>query len=1027
MNEISAQLSESEVQVVHATPGRVRLRTRGNNQITNVESLAQQLRLQNGIDEVRINSATNSLVVSFDENKVFLPQMLDVLQTDGKSEARGNTKQLSKAEVDTFLQPQTEGHLSSVELAKSIIPLASGMVVTAALGIEGFLAFPVFIIAESVTREVIKQFDSVEVEKLETPTETSLSKQVKISQDKVIESNGKSATFESNGHSESLQLEVAYQIVHAIPGRIRFRLPRLAEDAEYAHTLKVLLEEDTQVKDVRLNSTAASIAISYELGVMSDEKMQNHLIKVIQTARKANIPRELKAAETEEESEKETNIWSQLALPAFTTTLALLGGPLGVTIPPAILSGTIAITALPVAKRALDSILAEHRLNIDFLDLAAITITTLQGQFISPSLMILLVEAGEAIREQTARSSKLQTLDLLDSLKQFVWVERNGEKQEISIHEVEKGDIVIVYPGDQIPVDGHILRGKALIDEQKLTGESLPVMRRKGQAVYTSTLVREGQLYIRTENVGADTRAGQIIKVMQDAPVHDTRIENYAANIADKAVVPTLLLSGIVFSLTGNFARAASILTLDFATGIRVSVPTTVLAALTNAARRGILIRSGRALEKLAQVDAVVFDKTGTLTQGKAVVVSVETEDESITELQVLELAAAAEQRLTHPVAEAIVRYAQEQGARILPREKWDYQIGLGVQAKIEGQNVLVGSEYFLRQQGINLNGMPAKYARGSHSVIYVASNGKLQGAIAFRDPLRLESQQVIKKLQSLEEIEIHLLTGDNQRTAKAVADELGITETNTHAEAFPEEKVAVVERLHSQGKTVTFVGDGINDSPALAYADVSISFAEGSDVARETADVVLMENNLHGLPEAIAIARQAMQLIHQNTAIVAVPNLAALGLAVAVGINPLAATLVNNGSAIVAGVNGLRPLLKLSDNSEDLEEIIDNNGNHQDSDNSLTLEVVVNGKKPDLNIPQLESLESLEISEQTESTPSNLEPLTGNALAHRLNVSATTISKKKLKPEFPEWSRSKDPDGIAWEYSKKLRHFVVS
>ena len=268
---------------------------------------------------------------------------------------------------------------------------------------------------------------------------------------------------------------------------------------------------------------------------------------------------------------------------------------------------------------------------------------------------------------------------------------------------------MIVYPGSQIPVDGRIIRGKALIDEQKLTGEAMPVMRKKGQSVYTSTLVREGQLYILAEKVGTDTRAGQIIKVMQEAPVHDTRIENYAATVANQAVVPTLLLSGLVLAFTGNLARAASILTLDLATGIRVSVPTTVLAALTAAARKGILIRSGRALEKLAEVDAVVFDKTGTLTQGEPAVVWVETVSESTSKLRVIELAAAAEQRLTHPVAVAIVRYAQKQGVRILPRGKWDYIIGLGVRAEIDGETILVGSDRFLLQEGISLEVLEKK------------------------------------------------------------------------------------------------------------------------------------------------------------------------------------------------------------------------------------------------------------------------------------------------------------------------------
>lgn len=397
---------------------------------------------------------------------------------------------------------------------------------------------------------------------------------------------------------------------------------------------------------------------------------------------------------------------------------------------------------------------------------------------------------------------------------------------------------------------------------------------------------------------------------MQQAPVHDTRMENYATKFAQKAVVPTLLLGGAVFAATRNPARAASILTLDFATGIRVSVPTTVLAALTYAARRGILIRSGRALEQLAEVDTIVFDKTGTLTKGEATVIGVESFHPDTSTMRVLELAASAEQRLTHPVAEAIVRYAEAQQVEILPRSKWDYQLGLGVSAEIDGEKVYVGSDRFLLQQGIDVHQLNG-HEKQANSGIYVGSNGTLQGKIIYSDILRPESREVIADLMTVEGVEVHMLTGDNKRTATAVAAQLGITPANTHAEAFPEQKATVVRQLHEQGKTVAFVGDGINDSPALAYADVSVSFASGSEIARETADVVLMQNDLHGLLEAIEIARKAKQLIRQNTGIVAIPNVAALAIAVLFGLNPLAATVVNNGSTVVAGVNGLRPILK--------------------------------------------------------------------------------------------------------------------
>ncbi|WP_026733229.1 heavy metal translocating P-type ATPase [Fischerella sp. PCC 9605] len=726
-----------------------------------------------------------------------------------------------------------------------------------------------------------------------------------FSQLTLTQRNGKAHLVESNGHSRTHLPKVEHSVIHTTPGRIRLRVPRLRHDPNYAQRLQVLLEADALIKSIKLKPAAASVAVTYNPKKVSEFKLRHHLSHLIQAAGEVVVLKPAILPSTKETQKS----WPGLQLSGAATTLAVLGGPLGLPIPPMLMVGTIALATLPVLQRAWKGITIERKLTIDFLDFIAIAITTWQGHFLTPTLMLNLIEIGENIRDRTARCSAQQTLDLLSSLGQFAWVERDGEKQQIPIQDVQRGDTVIVYPGEQVPVDGTILRGKALLDEQKLTGESVPVFKTKGQHVFASTLVREGRIYILTERLGNDTRAGKSLQLMEQAPVHDTRMENYAAKIAQQAVLPTLLLGGAVFALTRNPARAASILTLDFATGIRVCVPTTVLAALAHAAKRGVLIRSGRALEQLAQVDTIVFDKTGTLTQGEAAVVGVESLNPTISSMRVLQLAATAEQRLTHPVAEAVMRYAEAHKIEFLLRSKWDYQLGLGVQAEIDGELVYVGSERFLRHKDVDMSALDGRQKPAS--AIYVATNNELQGIIEYCDLIRPESREVISRLLTVENVEVHMLTGDNRRTASAVAAQLGIAPTNTHAEAFPEQKATVVRELHEQGKTVAFVGDGINDSPALAYADVSVSFANGSDIARETADVVLMHNDLHGLLEAIAIARQTKQLIQQNTGIVAIPNLAALVVAVFFGLNPLAATVVNNGSTVVAGVNGLRPMLK--------------------------------------------------------------------------------------------------------------------
>lgn len=698
-------------------------------------------------------------------------------------------------------------------------------------------------------------------------------------------------------------------VVHAIPGRVRFWFQRLVYDQNYADGLLSLLQKDSLVTTVRVNRDAGSVAVCYRRE-KPDSAIVEYLAHLLQTVEVKQV-REPKV--TGETSESDEGKWSSLRLPIFTTALAFFSRYL--PIPGPLIFGSLLLTALPVAQRAFRSLFFERRLNIDCLDFLALSFSCSQGRLLTPALVITLHELGDVIREQTARSTNTQTANLLDAIGHFAWVERDGKKLQVKSDEVLVGETVIVYPGEQIPVDGTVLRGQAVIDLSRLTGESVPVVASTGSSVFASSLVRSGDIYIRAERVGNYTRAAASIELLQRAPVHDTRMANYAAQLADKLITPSLLLASIVFITTRDAARVASILTLDFVTGIRVSMPTAFLGALNHTTRHGVLIRSGRTLELLANVDTVVFDKTGTLTEGDIKVVEIETVSQEVSSERVLKLAAACEQRLTHPVAEAISRYAQDMGINVPERGEWNYEVGLGVRAVIEGSNILLGSERFLRQEGIDLDTWlhnrhtPEPDADEWLSMIFVACDGVFLGVVKYADPLRPSSRMLIAQLQDKYGMEIHLLTGDNQRRAKVVAQKLQIPPELVHAEAFPEQKAAVVRDLHREGKTVAFVGDGLNDSVALAYADVSVSFENGSDVARETADVVLMTNQLTSFLEAIAIAKETKNLIGQNTALVVGPNLVALGLASTIGLHPLIATTIHNGSALAAGLNSLRPL----------------------------------------------------------------------------------------------------------------------
>ncbi|MGK7887212.1 MAG: heavy metal translocating P-type ATPase [Crocosphaera sp.] len=693
------------------------------------------------------------------------------------------------------------------------------------------------------------------------------------------------------------------QIVHHIPGRVRFRIHRLSYDRRFALRLKQLLKAANGIEKVRLNDWAASVVIDYNL--KKESKIEEYIVDIIEKA-ETNY-----SLITKKENKKYLEEWSTLTLPSLATILAF--GASKLPIPGLKLFASLILlkAAFPVVKRAYESLSNEQKINIDCLDSLALIFSGLQGQMVTPALVITLHELGDIIREKTARSTERKTSNLLDTIGHFAWVERDNKIIHVESNGVEIGDIVVVYPGERIPVDGKVIKGKAIIDQQQLTGESMPIVAEIETDVYASTLLRSGEIRIKCDKVGEKTRAAASIQLLEKAPVHDTRMANYAANLAEQLMMPSLCLAGLILIVTQDPQRVASILTLDFVTGIRVSIPTAFLGALNHTTRHGILVRSGRTLELLSEIDTIVFDKTGTLTEGNIQVIGVETVTETVNANTLLQLAASAEQRITHPIAEAIAKYAQQENINILPRDHWDYEVGLGMVATIAGKTVLVGSQKLLISKGVAIQETPQMQEKSALSPIYVAYDGEFQGIIYYTDPLRPESAKLIQRLQKDYDIEVNLLTGDNQTRATEVAERLQIPLSNVHAEAFPEDKAKIVRDLHNGGKTVAFVGDGLNDSVALAYADVSVSFENGSEIARDTADVVLMNNNLMDLLEAIAIAKATKSLINQNTLMVVAPNLAALGLATSVGLNPLLATLIHNGTAIAAGLNSLRPLVQ--------------------------------------------------------------------------------------------------------------------
>ncbi|HEY9800570.1 MAG TPA: heavy metal translocating P-type ATPase [Leptolyngbyaceae cyanobacterium] len=710
--------------------------------------------------------------------------------------------------------------------------------------------------------------------------------------------------------------EIDCQIIHITNGRLRMKIPRLSRDIKYASQLNLLIESFDFIISVRINPAAESLIIYYQEHLVSSTTVQESVLMMIKQAAIMETPSDTAPKDTEY---KTAIAWAmeRVGMPVFSLGLAVVAQQL-LPVPPLLVAGVVAVAAIPFIQRTVDMMMEERRLDADILDILWMSLYTIKGDFVGPALMVSLIESGDVLRDATARANEQQMLELLQGVDKYVRIERDGQEELIQLNEVKQGDRVVVYAGEIIPVSGRVLRGTALIDEHKLTGESKLVSRSEGQVVHASTLLLQGKICILTKRIGQNTRLGLAVQLMQAAPVHDTRVEDYASKLANALIAPTLLLSGLIFALTRDVSRALAPLHLDFGHAIRIAVPTTALAAVTYAARHGIYIRSGRALEMLARIDTIVFDKTGTLTQGNAAVVEVKTAHEEISPQEILELAASAEQGNSHPVASAIIRYAEENSVVIKPSTTKDYRVGLGIVAVIEHETVLVGSELLLRQEGINLDALHNKYPdlkTSTYSLVYVAKNDQALGVILFTDPLRPESIEVVNSLHCQGQT-TYILTGDNQRVANHVGSQLGISPERTYAQVFPDKKVEVICSIKDKGQKVAFIGEGINDVAALAHADVSISFLDGSDIARETADVVLLENDLRGITHAIAIAKRAMEIIYQNTAIAAVPNLSVVLAGVVFALDPVLGVIISNGSALLAELNSFRPLFEQEKNS---------------------------------------------------------------------------------------------------------------
>ena len=708
-----------------------------------------------------------------------------------------------------------------------------------------------------------------------------------------------------------------FSIRHAIPGRVRLHVPALCTPSPLAESAVSWLKQQDFIDDACIKYDCASLIVHYD-GERADDL--SDLLEMFEGFSLADLDQLLSFLDPSGAASAVGVARSHvppakprwpLALPSLSLAMSFSANPLlfALNVP------LMLYNAYPIFSRAWRVWSNERRLNVDFLDTLAISASMGQGNMVTGGVITWLIRLGDWIRDLTAAGSKRAVTELLEFQSKTAWVLRDGVYVAIPAAELVANDTVMVYPGEMIPVDGEIVHGSGMIDQKTITGEGLPVSRNIGEAVFAATILREGQLTLRALRVGADTTAGQIAHLVDSAPVGDTRMQNHAERFADRLVLPTLGLAIGTAALTRDFNRFLSLVIVDFGTGIRVAAPTAVLSSMTHAARVGIVIKSGGHMEKLAHVDTVVFDKTGTLSVGTPHVVHMQSFNRHVSSDHLLALAVAAETRLQHPVAEALREKSRELQLVLPPCDETEYRIGLGVEGRVNGFYMHVGSERFLRQNDIRVDHITTERAlideRGC-SCLYVAIDGQLAGLIAYEDRIRPESRQIVETLHSMGIRDTIMLTGDNAVVAKAVGKRVGLT--RQVANMMPADKAEVILELQREGRSVAMVGDGINDSPALSFADVGIAMKYGADITHESADVVLMEDSLWKLIKAIEISRGAVGLIKQNYGIVAAMNAVALGLALPGGlVSPEVTAVISNGSAIVASLNGVRPALRRS------------------------------------------------------------------------------------------------------------------
>ena len=568
-----------------------------------------------------------------------------------------------------------------------------------------------------------------------------------------------------------------------------------------------------------------------------------------------------------------------------------------------------------VIRNGIEGLIKNGQPNADTLTSTAVIASVLAGKPESSLSLMTLSNVAEMLTIYAAERARKHISSLLKLDQQFVWrVADDGHEEKMSIEQIKVNDVIAVHTGEKICVDGIVISGNAAIDQASITGESNPAMKGEHDVVYAGSVVQGGQLTVLVQKVGDDTSLARIVHLVEDAQTRRAPVQNFADRMANMLVPISFIGAAIVYGATRDWQRVLNLLFIDFSCGLKLSTATAISAAVATAAKQGILIKGGNYIEALADIDTVVMDKTGTITIGMPKISAVYTV-EGVCEKELILLAASAEIHSVHPLAVAILNYVEEKGWQVPDHINSDTVVAHGMEANVadfenfKGGNIIVGSRHFMTDRNVSgLDNFEDKNIPAGYNILYAARDNKLMGVIVINDPIRPQMKKTFNQMRRHGIDEIVMLTGDSKDVAATVAQKMGLD--SYFAEILPEDKANIVNYLQRNGH-VLMVGDGINDAPALAFADVGVALGgRRTDIAVESSDITINSDNPTKLMDALELGQNTMRLIRQNFTATITINSAAMLLGALGKINPLVAAIIHNTATLAVVLNSARILM---------------------------------------------------------------------------------------------------------------------